>query len=67
VLVGVGGQRTFTAALPPGKSPGMHCTGGWDRNFSAKQHHHRQQQERRRQQQQQQQQPAIKTQRKKNY
>ena len=25
----VGGQRRAPAALPPGKSPGTHCTGGW--------------------------------------
>jgi hypothetical protein len=25
----VGGQRHAPAALPPGKRPGTHCTGGW--------------------------------------
>jgi hypothetical protein len=28
-LDGVGGQRHAPAALPPGKRPGTHCTGGW--------------------------------------
>ena len=28
-LDGVGGQRHAPAALPPGKKPGIHCTGGW--------------------------------------
>jgi hypothetical protein len=27
--MGVGGQRHAPAALPPGKTPGTHCTGGW--------------------------------------
>jgi hypothetical protein len=27
--VAVGGQRRASAALPPGKRPGIHCTGGW--------------------------------------
>ena len=27
--MGVGGQRHAPAALPPGKRPGTHCTGGW--------------------------------------
>ena len=27
--MGVGGQRHATAAVPPGKRPGTHCTGGW--------------------------------------
>ena len=27
--MGVGGQRHAPAALPPGKKPGTHCTGGW--------------------------------------
>ena len=27
--MGVGGQRQTLAALPPGKRPGTHCTGGW--------------------------------------
>jgi hypothetical protein len=26
--MGVGGQRHASAALLPGKKPGMHCTGG---------------------------------------
>ena len=26
---GVVGQRHAPAALPPGKRPGNHCTGGW--------------------------------------
>jgi hypothetical protein len=25
----VGGQLHALAALPPGKTPGTHCTGGW--------------------------------------
>ena len=25
----MGGQRQAPAALPPRKSPGTHCTGGW--------------------------------------
>jgi hypothetical protein len=29
--MGVGGQRHATAALPPGKIPGTHCTGDWVR------------------------------------
>ena len=28
-LYGVGGQRHALAALPPGKKPSTHCTGGW--------------------------------------
>jgi hypothetical protein len=28
-LDGVGGQRHVQAALPPGKTPGNHCIGGW--------------------------------------
>ena len=28
-LDGVGGQCHSQAALPPGKRPGTHCTGGW--------------------------------------
>ena len=28
-LDGVGGQGHAPAALPPGKRPGTHCTGGW--------------------------------------
>jgi hypothetical protein len=28
-LDGVGSQRHASAALPPGKKPGTHCTGGW--------------------------------------
>ena len=28
-LDGVGGQRHAPAALPLGKRPGTHCTGGW--------------------------------------
>jgi len=28
-LDGVSGQRHASAALPPGKRPGTHCTGGW--------------------------------------
>jgi hypothetical protein len=27
--MGVGGQPHAPAALPPGKRPGTHCTGGW--------------------------------------
>jgi hypothetical protein len=27
--MGVGGQHHVSAALPPGKRPGTHCTGGW--------------------------------------
>ena len=27
--MGVGGQRHAPAALPPGKRPSTHCTGGW--------------------------------------
>ena len=27
--MGVGGQRHTPAALPQGKRPGTHCTGGW--------------------------------------
>jgi hypothetical protein len=27
--MGVGGQRHTPAALPPGKRPGTHCTGGF--------------------------------------
>ena len=27
--MGVGGQRLAPAALPPGRKPGTHCTGGW--------------------------------------
>jgi hypothetical protein len=27
--MGVGGQRHAPAALPPGKRPVAHCTGGW--------------------------------------
>ena len=27
--MGVGGQRLAPAALPPGKRPSTHCTGGW--------------------------------------
>jgi len=27
--MGVGGQCHATAALPPGKTPGTHLTGGW--------------------------------------
>ena len=27
--MGVGGQFLAPAALPPGKSPGTRCTGGW--------------------------------------
>ena len=27
--MGVGGESHAPAALPPGKSPGTHCTGGW--------------------------------------
>ena len=27
--MGVGGQRNAPAALPPGKRPGTHLTGGW--------------------------------------
>ena len=27
--MGVGGQRHASAALPPRKKPGNHCTGGW--------------------------------------
>jgi hypothetical protein len=27
--MGVGGQRPAPAALPLGKRPGTHCTGGW--------------------------------------
>jgi hypothetical protein len=27
--MGVGRQRHTPAALPPGKRPGTHCTGGW--------------------------------------
>ena len=27
--MGVGSQRHAPAALPPGKIPGIHCTGGW--------------------------------------
>jgi hypothetical protein len=28
--MGVGRQRHAPTALPPGKGPGSHCTGGWD-------------------------------------
>ena len=28
-LDGLGGQRHVPAALPPGKGPGIYCTGGW--------------------------------------
>jgi hypothetical protein len=27
--MGVGSQRHAPAALPPGKTPGTHCIGGW--------------------------------------
>ena len=27
--MGVGGQRQFPAALPPGRRPYTHCIGGW--------------------------------------
>ena len=27
--MGVGGQRHAPAALPPGKTPGTRCIGGW--------------------------------------
>ena len=27
--MGVGGQRHAPAAIPPGKRPSTHCTGGW--------------------------------------
>jgi hypothetical protein len=27
--MGVGGQRHVSAALPPGRRPGTHCTGDW--------------------------------------
>ena len=27
--MGVGSQRHASAALPPGRRPGTHCTGGW--------------------------------------
>ena len=27
--MGMGGQHHAPAALPPGKKPGIHCTGGW--------------------------------------
>jgi hypothetical protein len=27
--MGVGGQGHAPAALPPGRRPGTHCTGGW--------------------------------------
>ena len=29
--MGVGGQRHFPAALPPGKKPSIHRVGGWVR------------------------------------
>jgi len=27
--MGIGGRHSTSAALPPGKSPGAHCTGRW--------------------------------------
>jgi len=27
--MGVGGQRHAQVTLPPGNTPGTHCTGGW--------------------------------------